>query len=1016
MPEPSTQTIQLRDKATGQPVSFQLGDVDKALASGKYEKSPASYVTTTRLGTTVESEPTDAVGALSTGNEQFVNPNIINTSQTKRQQKEALATTENKALTFAEGITDALTFGLARERGEQADIRRGVNPYSALAGEITGMGLGMVSGGPLGATGDLARLGESGGQAVAKQIFKDFSGVAGKIGARTLGEAGANAAIATAQATGHQIFDSILEDKPMAAEAILHEAGMGVLLGAGFGALHGIFGKAPAPSTASVKSGADIGEFSSQAAGTFRDSIEDLRQGIRAHETRVGVLQQLIKDRVIPSSKAMTERLEALKAAQLAEQKMAKLGSADWAINADARAAFRWQQALEDLHVKTEILDKTMTPKLLEVTERQPYRELGLPEQGPIKPEGDVLYEKNATYKDFQGLNERMGASPELRAKYKEIWGEEWSPVKDRDGQIEASTGEENLGGKPTPTSSNETRVLSPKAKPAPPLNLEHPELDAGISDITSINPNKFPVESRPNLDQLSVNPSAPTNTSGRPLDGRYKTEQFIDNKPTQVFEPTDGAGVTRPFAGEGKTARFEPKPAPVEPVDVNKPSDTTSPAETSEQLADKITKAKLDKNLSTHQKYKKLMDDWFNESKRYERGSPASKAVDSIDRRLKDLNTNTNGRLDAVDTNMVARNSGFGEATTAVGARFQQAWSVSKLTKESAKVAKMGSGLAIDEHGIPKSYPMKLVDYAKRRIMGRAGATVGLALLGKELGGGEGGYYLGASLAAGYLGFGGKVAGTIGALTEKVAAAGEKLLSGRKATVAAQAINLAKNNSWSYSDKGPIEDPIKRIQEIHNIASHPEYIQERIIANAGDLNSISPDLVDMMIKLSQHKMKELSIRAPKFMWDRLGKALPPEANALRKFLEYENAINDANHSLEAIKAGSVTKATADGFTTGFPSLSLKLNNDLLSDPVKLQAIGLNSLRAIETLTGADLTGIKDGKYILKQQEKWQSISNQSPNGQAPGKPQAFKINSNKIPATTPTVNQSMGGRAPGNQ
>jgi hypothetical protein len=158
-----------------------------------------------------------------------------------------------------------------------------------------------------------------------------------------------------------------------------------------------------------------------------------------------------------------------------------------------------------------------------------------------------------------------------------------------------------------------------------------------------------------------------------------------------------------------------------------------------------------------------------------------------------------------------------------------------------------------------------------------------------------------------------------------------------------------------------------------------------------------------------------LSIRAPKFMFDKFGQPLGLAAGAMRKFLEYENAVNDLGGTLDAIKSGGITKDAADGLRDGWPAFQQKLASQVLSGHLELSKLNPTQLRQVELVTGADLSGKSDGQYVSRQQMGWVTAAQQSnPQANQQGRPQAFKIGS-KSPDSVPTVTQSSNGRAPGN-
>lgn len=924
-----SETVQLRNKATGQPHTIALSDLQSVLSTGNYETYEGSTVNTTRLDTPAAVDPLKAQGVLDTNNETFVDPNKIANEQTKKTQRESFDTMGNKALTFAEGVTDSLSFGLVRERGDEAELRREVNSGSAFSGEMAGIALGLLTGG---GEAELARLGESAGMKAARLIFGN-EGTIAKLGGRALSEAGANMAISAAQATGHQVWDSILENKPMAVEAITHEVGMAGLMGAGFGLLGGAFSSAArGVGREAVETGTNIPGFVKSAAETFDTSIGELRQAIRVHETRLGVLNHAAEEGILPVE-FVAERAEKLALAQKAETRLANLGNADYALNASPRAAYAWQKALEDVHVKVGELDAVMTPKVAEPTHAITSQPIG-----PVTPTNNLPGEAPTTIPGATSEQLKIGDYIEYKGG-----------------------GNKALNG---PVSGLRTDPITGESVPM----IKYPHGEEPIYDWKRLNHSNEPTM------EIKLPDDMLTNVGKIPT----PPPEVIQNG--KAFNNTVDFDAHPELHGDNLLGG----------------------------LKDLENQGKLDRQA----KYNKLMDDWSEESKKFVTGSPGQKAVSAIDRHLGELNVQTGGKLDAVSSLDIARKNGFGEPNIEIGHRFQQAWSINKLAGDAAKASRVSTAEIAEGVTSGSSMLSRAKTYAGRRIVGKAGAAVGGALIGNELAGNEAGYYLGAALATGYMGFGGKVAGSIAKLSTKIAEVGDFLLKGRRSTIITQ--TLAKNNAWSYSDKGPIKDPIERIQEIHHVSSHPEMIAQQISNNSGDLGTVHPEMLDLLTKAAQGRMMALSVRAPKFMWDKFGQPMNPAAGDMRRFIEYENAVNDLNGTLDAFSKGNITKDSADGLKDGWPAFHNTLMTRVLKEPAYLAKLPPNSLRAVEHITGVDLTGITDGKYIERQQSSW-AVANEQVQDKPIGKPQSFKINASKMSETKPTANQSTNGRAPGN-
>jgi hypothetical protein len=980
---PDNQVVQLKDTTTGQVHSVPLSEMADALKSGKYEEYNGSIVNTDRLGTVTRVEPSNALGVINAG-EGYINPNVIGAEQAIQQQRDAFNNMGDKALTFAEGVVDAASVGLIHEPGDDADVRRDVNSGSALAGQLVGTFAGFETGGPIRFA---SESGEALGKAASKWMFKDAENSLAKFGSKALTEAGSNAALMAAGSTGHQLTDAMFADKPIAVEAIAHEAGMGALLGGSAALMGEGFSHVLKSSRAAAEAGAGVPEFINKAGTNFDGIAGDLHEAVKTHAARLEVLDGAAKEGLIPSE-FIEARRTALNEAKKAADTLDKLGSAEGALNGTAKEARKYQEALEDYNTKVGELDKVMQPKIKELGLRE--QQLGTPEQGPVRPTGDDVAPGGVTNEGVQYGNNVMNNSPWGKAQYEKLFGKPWQEIAPSNGagSVEVSTGEQNLGGKNTPTSGDRTQINKPTPKPADkPIEPSEVMPSGAKSNAEAFHEafDKHFANPDPVMDLRKVAMNDANLKHGfEPRVGAITPEEFgsIHQEAIGTSEPNPAYRTEEKYIERGKQGRAG-NLSDQERANFNNDA---------QKVGTEIT-------LDKHERFKKLMDDWFNDSKTIIRGTPGTKVASDIENKMADLNTQTNGRMDAAGSLELAKQHGFNKPQGLLGERFQQAWAVKKSTSVAADATR----------GTNKG---DLLDLLKNRIGGRIGRIAGGAIAGGYVGG-DAGSALGVALAAGYSSFSGKVAGSIARISDAVAKASESLLSRRSVAVTSKAVSA--NNAWSYSDKGPIKDPIQRIMEIQHIAAHPELIEQRLYKSAEDLSVVHPEMHDLLTKVIEHRITALSVRAPKFMWDKWGNALPPAAGELRRFLEYENALNDLQGTLKAVQSGNVTKDQADGLRDGWPAWHMKLSTQLLGDKDSLQKLPAEKLQAIGFITGAPLDNTSDGAYVERQQSSWAIANQQSEANKPTQKPQAFKINSNKVPAAHGTVNQSINGRAPGN-
>lgn len=278
-----------------------------------------------------------------------------------------------------------------------------------------------------------------------------------------------------------------------------------------------------------------------------------------------------------------------------------------------------------------------------------------------------------------------------------------------------------------------------------------------------------------------------------------------------------------------------------------------------------------------------------------------------------------------------------------------------------------------------------------------------GAALAGGAVGGKAG---AAAAVAADllYLRRGGRIAAASGRLVKTVAGAAEKLLTSRSIRSVAAA---TANKPHVYSDRGPLKDPVERIQEIQFLAAHPDAIMERVAGASADLAD-QPELLGALQQRAVTQVQRLAVRAPAIYFSRLGEPLAPPAGKLRDFLEYENAVHDLGGILDAVARGTVTRTQADALREAWGTTHVKMAAALLGDPDKLRQLSRETLRVVERVTGVPLSNASDPMFLARQGAAWQPPTPPA----APSKPQAFNIN----PTGAPTPSQANAtGRAPGN-
>lgn len=390
-------------------------------------------------------------------------------------------------------------------------------------------------------------------------------------------------------------------------------------------------------------------------------------------------------------------------------------------------------------------------------------------------------------------------------------------------------------------------------------------------------------------------------------------------------------------------------------------------------------------------------VEKWYWESKAGgPRINPADEVAVRLEQAMRKLSELSGGRLDSAGALELGEHLGLKATDDMLVDRLDQIWALRKAAKFAADEARGVRGPLHKAGG-------GMVDEIARRYFAKVGAGMGVAF---GPGGAAAGWVIGKHVPA-VMGFGARAAASAGKVMQMAVKTGESLLRGRNATVAARAI--AGNRPYAYDDSGPIQDPVKRIEKIHQVAANPDQIRATVMNQLGDAALAAPALTESMVNAAVRQMQNLSAMAPPIQRDLTGRVLAPTAGQMRKFHEYENATHDVQGLLGSIQRGAVTPTQAMALAQQHIAVHGIIVRKLLEDPEVLQNRTTAQLRAMEMVTGIPLTPASaDPGYVARMQASWAPPVDQ---GQAQA-PQAFKISS---PAPT-TSQAGATGRAPGNQ
>lgn len=908
--------------------------VGAAIASGRYTSSGASTSTQAEGG--LVTRPVEQLGAAATqGETEAGGANAARAAGERRSTQMQLDS--DKFLSFAEGAGDALTLGLMHGTTERDELRREADSGSALLGQLVGTAIGLKFPGPLRG---LASGGEKAGESLARALLGEAeTGFRGVV-TRGLAEAGANSALMAASAFGHQITDAVIADKPFAAESIAAEAGVGALLGFGFGFAGSSFGQLAKASRAAVEASGVATKESSAALSAVGDLTRTWDDAIEQHARRAGVLKVLAEDGHIPIT-FVEERVAAVREAERARDALRSIDS-ERALGGDAKEYQKWRRAVEDYDGAARALDERMTPGLAERASLTPVtpgpaihpdympggyaakegKELAFRAAGG-RPSFDVdaaeaakgLQSPMSTELDkgMRGAGDdwtqlKGATGEELKAKYAEIYDR---PFEDTPG---TAIGEENLGGKKSATSEVGTNVGRGRRvvnqEPALPGVLDKAEMaPAGVAE------------------------------TGR---------DFVDSAKKELNARPPGPGesaTANPHTGnEGKRA------------------------------------------------VKDYLDNWFKDYDAKPRISLGDQMQVQLTQALDNIAKVSGGRLDSAGGLALFKSLGLKEATSPLGQRLDQVWSLGQAGKFAADEAR---GVATP---LRKGLVGQLQGYATRR----GARAVGAAAFGGAVGGPMGAI-VGMALTS--AGFAGAAASTAGKLMTQISTVGEALLKGRRATIVARVV--AGNRPYQYSDAGELKDPVQRIVEIQRLAANPDAIRARVTRQLGDLALTSPEMTHHLTETTVNHIQAISGSAPAIMLTPLGQPIRPSGTALNRFFDFENAMHDLPGTLQAIANGNASATQIKALHIGYPAVHGELVRGVLGQEQGLDQLNAAKVRAVERALGIPLTrSTSDPTVTSRYQSNWSAPAEQ------PRPAQSFKITA---PKPTPTQ-AAGGGRAPGNE
>lgn len=914
---------------------------------------------------------------------QVQDPSIREAAGASERRRAMFGTSDHAISTFAEGIVDALSMGLIRETGDVADLRRSENGGWAMAGNAVGFAAGMVGGGPVRA---ITHAAEDAGRAAAKTFLR--SGEKSLV-SRGIQEATSSAALAGGQAFGHQLMDSIIEDKEFSSEAILDEVKLAGVMGAVGGVAMGGLSKLVSRQADIVAQGGLVGSFD-DAIKPHREVVSAYDEVVTRHGAEVGVLRELHAQGHIPFG-VVEPRIKAYRNAVNAREALDSINETRALSGTDDTAYKKWQKAGVRHRAAVRELDAAMQGKLPDsIAPGRPVSELDemlarSPEARAASVADEAAEGAYPASFDETHLRAQDEALPTLRSAADEfdvMSRENPRRAGELDADIVAARAAENapLGnlpldrpgigkrykGKLVGESDRLAGGLRPgKGYQATGLVEDVGRVPSELERLIGLQRDAGVVPRRdPNMatGQVPVSPDiAPAAPTAQTVGG--KLVQGVDDLADyHSGYPNMGPG-TGP--APGKTSAATPRAA------ANAAEDAAIPVH--QEWENRLTAD------DPHPRQLSGVDvpvDDLVPGAAFDAPPAKPRPLDVADSRVQaamaELETKSGGRLNSAGGLGILEQAGIRPAADNVGAYMDQVYALRKAARLTTK----------------PTGPLK-------GAMGNAVAAGVGAVVGGPIG---------MAMNLMYLKRAGRIAAASGRLMARVGASVDRLLTSKRIRSVAAAV---ANKPHEYSDRGPIADPVERIQELQFLAAHPEAITARVADSAKGLAD-EPQMLQALQQRAVNQVQRLAVRAPAIYFDKLGRALNPAAGRMRDFLEYENATHDLGGILDAIGAGTVTKAQSDALKDNWTSVSVKMASAFLMDPDKLKGASRETLRVVEMVSGFPLTNASDPLFLARQGMAWQPA-------EAPTqgvKPQAFNIN----PAGNPTPSQSNAtGRAPGN-
>lgn len=885
---------------------------------------------------------------------------------------EVLAALDGGVQALSGGLLDGLPTGGNPLDDIARKLRQDVNPLATTLGSVAATAATVfsnpakaaLSATPLGAANRLQEViaaGVKGTNKVAqKQVVKTAAG-----------EALGGAAAAALLSSGQQISNAI-NGKPVSADAIVDDVGLGVAIGGAVGLVGGVFGRSAQKFTNAkeeVEAAARFDEVVPKAQSAVQEAGLAWDSAFTEAERKMAILNKLEGDGLLDAQMLGEEwlatRREAFREAKRARdgllggtrsksipEAMDKIRGAF--LTEDGKLAAKWAQRIDDFGEAVNRLDEVMKPTnldqahLLAVNGLDDLDTTMAAVDHPLNVLGRMVEQgaDDETLRAFAKANDLGDITVgELEASARAAKTVRDAPDTVMDDALRQGRMSDNFDVSDTRGSAISKFDVS---------EMDRPGGSGGrfdVSDVETINPGvrRAGDEVTPDFDPR------PRDEIGD-LPGVGRQTRQVDTGASQ--RPTRQIIKERP----------EPQTAPAEPAVtnriVNRPVTPQSvPAPLTDAIAAK-TLPKLEGVAGLYGEAATKAHRILNEARWAKSAYPKTALGDRLTEIQRNLEEMTQGRLGTVEARELAKSLGVTEARSPLAQAIQDIWALRRLARDAAKEATVvGRAVRRGKGSTPGALAKAIRNGASTKTRYAVRTAIG------PFSGGFTGSLVGSAVSA--------VLGTAGSIT---ASAGRM----RQAAVLgiAKALNPAGRRALSlslvtpeisYDGSEPTTNYAKKAEQLQTLVANSDLVKQRAGDAFKELGLLDPDLATRAALSAQRRIENLAARLPK------GKIispflppLPPSVDEIDDFTQYEAVTHDRDRVFSYIRVGAMPDSVVSAMREQHPDFLAEIQEELLSNPALIESAPYESKRALSKLLGVALVPEADPLYIKYQQVQYE--------------------------------------------